>query len=236
MTHYGVLWIIWIVLCQRSVSWAFLRQAGPPVLQQFRCVSSLVSRRKESEGKGKDDADNENTGNDNDKEAILSVSSSSSSAISQAQVLQAQLQSLRQEIQQDVQNLQQYKQSKIQKKQDKVDQWIDALLVAVSLDDRTQMLHSVETVAQRLMDERFSPEQVNAIFERITQEDPTSRVESPLVELLVDACNLVDCREEQDNPNKRWKGRVEMKLRRKMFAMKWGIELEEEGKETNLYD
>ncbi|GAX12899.1 hypothetical protein FisN_32Lh078 [Fistulifera solaris] len=159
---------------------------------------------------------------------------SSSSALSQALLLQAQLQALRQEIQQDVQKLQQHKEALLQKKCDKVDQWIDTLLVATHVNEDTQMLHSVETVAQTLMDERFSPEQVNAIFERMTQDDPLQRVESPLVELLVDACNLVDCLEEK-NPNKRWNGRVEMKLRRKMFAMKWGIELEEE-KERSLYD
>jgi hypothetical protein len=172
--------------------------------------------------------------NDNKDSEELTSQSSSADALSQAQLLQAQLQALRDEIQQDVQTLQQHKVSIVQKKNDKVDQWIDTLLVASQVNEDTQMLHSVETVAQTLMDKRFSPEQVNAIFERMTQEDPMQRVESPLVELLVDACNLVDCREE-NNPNKRWKGRVEMKLRRKMFAMKWGIELEEE-KERSLYD
>ncbi|GAX20689.1 hypothetical protein FisN_32Hh078 [Fistulifera solaris] len=176
---------------------------------------------------------NKQTKNNNNDSEESTMQSSSSSALSQAQLLQAQLQALRQEIQQDVQNLQQHKEALLQKKRDKVDQWIDTLLVATHVNGDTQMLHSVETVAQTLMDERFSPEQVNAIFERMTQDDPLQRVESPLVELLVDACNLVDCRDE--NPNKRWNERVEMKLRRKMFAMQWGIELEEE-KERRLYD
>jgi hypothetical protein len=182
----------------------------------------------------RDDKGGENNEIKNDGDSEGSSMQSSSSALSQAQLLQAQLQTLRQEIQQDVQKLQQHKEAIVQKKRDKADQWIDTLLVASHVNEDTQMLHSVETVAQMLMDERFSPEQVNAIFERMTQDNPLQRVESPLVKLLVDACNVADCLEEK-NPNKRWNGRVEMKLRRKMFAMKWGIELEEE-KERSLYD
>lgn len=209
---------IWMFVFRFAVAHAFVRHSQ---VRQYQFLRPLAA--------ANDDEDHKDT------IPSSSASASSASALSQAQLLQAQLEALRQEIQQDVQNLQQHKESLVQKKLDKVDQWIDSLLVAVRVDDDTQMLHSVERVAQALVDGRFSPEQVNAIFERITQEDPLTRVESPLVELLVDACNLVDCREEEENPNKRWRGRVEMKLRRRMFAMKWGIELEED-KEPNRYD
>ncbi len=220
--------VVWLLLLAHifTFSDAFLRHSFVRI-GSLRVSSSFHALRDDKSGA-------KNRMNDNKDSEELTSQSSSADALSQAQLLQAQLQALRDEIQQDVQTLQQHKVSIVQKKNDKVDQWIDTLLVASQVNEDTQMLHSVETVAQTLMDKRFSPEQVNAIFERMTQEDPMQRVESPLVELLVDACNLVDCREE-NNPNKRWKGRVEMKLRRKMFAMKWGIELEEE-KERSLYD
>lgn len=197
------------------------------------------------------DDNNNNNGDENSRNGFIPTQTSgTSSTLSEAQSLQEQLRTLRNEIQQDIETLEQNKQVQEQRKRDKVDQWIEQLFVAVRIrshnskstaaanddDDDTQiLLNSVETVAQKLIKERYSSDQVYDIFQRLTQEDPFSRVHSPLVELLVDACNRVDCLEEQDNPNKRWKGRVEMKLRRRMFAMERGIELEED-KETNLYD
>jgi len=50
----------------------------------------------------------------------------------------------------------------------------------------------------------------------------------PLVSLLVDASGKLACGKQEDNPNKRWNDKVKRELRKKLFAMDWGIELEPE--------
>lgn len=95
-----------------------------------------------------------------------------------------------------------------------------------------EWLNSVETAAQILRDERYSHEQVSKMFDRICDTSPAqSRSNcSPLMALLVDAAGKLDCVERDENPNKRWDGRVERDLRQKLFAMEWGIQLEDNKK------
>ena len=50
---------------------------------------------------------------------------------------------------------------------------------------------------------------------------------SPLLSLLLDAACKVDCLEREDNPNNRWNHRVERDLRRKLFALGYGIRVED---------
>ena len=113
----------------------------------------------------------------------------------------------------------------------KVDGWIEDLFVQYQIDDTTQMLNDVEQVVQRLQDDRYSQEQVNKIYKRIceTSGGVQSRSScSPIMALLVDAAGKLDCVDKKDNPNKRWSGKVERLLRKRLFAKDWGIELEED--------
>lgn len=93
---------------------------------------------------------------------------------------------------------------------------------------RVELLNSVEKAAEVLRDRRYSHEQVSKMFERICDTSPAqSRSNcSPLLALLVDAAGKLDCVERVDNPNKRWDGRVERDLRKRLFAMDWNIQLE----------
>jgi hypothetical protein len=52
--------------------------------------------------------------------------------------------------------------------------------------------------------------------------------------LLLDAACKVDCLEREDNPNKRWNHRVERDLRRKLFALGYGIRIEDIEKKNNV--
>lgn len=153
-------------------------------------------------------------------------SASSSSALT----LQQQARALRAEAESLQRSLQEEKALKLQKEQDKVDHWMQELLVNVTIDENTQMLNTVDQVMQLLRDGRFSQEQVNKMFHRICETGPPqSRSKcSPIMELLVDAAGKLDELEREDNPNKRWSGKVERELRKRLFAMDWGIELEEE--------
>jgi hypothetical protein len=92
-----------------------------------------------------------------------------------------------------------------------------------------ELLNDVETTTRILRDERFSPEQVQKMFQRISDtSNSNSRSNcSPLLALLVDVAGKLDTVERKDNPNKRWNGRVERDLRKKLFAMDWGIHLED---------
>ena len=60
---------------------------------------------------------------------------------------------------------------------------------------------------------------VNQCFDRIVElaNRPQSIDScSPLLSLLLDAACQVDCIERKENPNKRWNGRVERDLRKKV--------------------
>ena len=124
------------------------------------------------------------------------------------------------------------KEAKRKKELANVDRWLDHLLfVNMTVDENTQMLNTVEQVARLLQDERFSQEQVDKMFERICETGPSSQSRSncsPLMSLLVDAAGQLDCVDREDNANKRWSGRVERRLRKKLFALDWNIKLEDD--------
>jgi hypothetical protein len=166
-----------------------------------------------------------------EKESIKSTSSS----LTEALILQQQAERLRAEAEQQALELLKAKEDKIEKENDKTDQWIDELLIQYTVDENTQMLNSVDQVMERLQSDRYSKEQVNKIFKRICETGPPqSRSKcSPLMSLFVDAVGKLDEVERNDNPNKRWTGRVERVLRKKLFAMDWGIELEDEDDDEN---
>eukprot|EP00566_Odontella_aurita_P029383 CAMPEP_0113529384 /NCGR_PEP_ID=MMETSP0015_2-20120614/2367_1 /TAXON_ID=2838 /ORGANISM="Odontella" /LENGTH=142 /DNA_ID=CAMNT_0000428015 /DNA_START=559 /DNA_END=987 /DNA_ORIENTATION=- /assembly_acc=CAM_ASM_000160 len=138
--------------------------------------------------------------------------------------------------------LERSKQQKLQREQSKVEQWSERLLVNQTFGEgegSTQILNSVEQVAQILKDKRYSPEQVDRIFRKLTRGIPRERIEqslvnTPLLALLVEACGELDMLEKEDNTNRRWNGRMERDLRRRLFAMEWGInpdDLEKDGED-----
>lgn len=169
--------------------------------------------------------------------AIISTKSETeaSSALSQALILQQQAQKLRDEANAQAKALQEEKDRKVAEQNRKIDRWIEELLIQYQVDEDTQLLHTVDQVLCRLRDDRYSHEQVNKIFKRICETGPPqsrSRC-SPIMELFVDAVGKLDEVERAENPNKRWSGKAERELRKKLFAMDWGIELPDENEEGN---
>lgn len=164
-----------------------------------------------------------------------SETEASSSALSQALLLQQQAQKLRNEANAQAKALQEEQDNKLALQNSKIDSWIEDLLIQYQVDDDTQLLHSVDQVLCRLRDDRYSHEQVNKIFKRICETGPPqsrSRC-SPIMELFVDAVGKLDEVERAENPNKRWSGKAERELRKKLFAMDWGIDLPDEDDEGN---
>lgn len=156
----------------------------------------------------------------------------------QALTLQQQAQALRAEVQSLQQSLEESKALKIQKETTNVDRWIERLLVNFTIDENTQLLNTVDQVMELLKDGRFSQEQVNKMFVRICETGPATQSRSncsPLMSLLVDAAGKLDELEREDNPNKRWSGRVERELRKRLFALDWGIELEDEDRKSDRF-
>merc|ERR1712216_502074 len=134
------------------------------------------------------------------------------------------------------------------KERAKVDSLIDALLFHGSNTERfgddseseakskQQLINTEEQVANLLISKRRSYEMVNQMFDRICEQSnrPQSIDScSPLLSLLLDASCKVDVIERKDNPNKRWNQRVERDLRRKLFALGYGIRIEDVEKEKN---
>uniref|UniRef100_A0A7S1ZWG2 Uncharacterized protein n=1 Tax=Trieres chinensis TaxID=1514140 RepID=A0A7S1ZWG2_TRICV len=147
-----------------------------------------------------------------------------------ALALQKQADALRAEARSLELALKESKEEKARKEAEKVDSLIDQILVSFSIDDSTQMLNTEEQVAQLMQDKRLSADHVNKIFDRICEKSQRRQsIEncSPLISLLLDAACKVDCLEREENPNKRWNHRVERDLRKKLFAMGWGIDLED---------
>lgn len=139
----------------------------------------------------------------------------------QAKMLRDDAQRLREQLEKE-------KAEKMAKRTAKIDSWIEKLLIETQVDDRTQLLKSEQQVLLRLQEDRFSQEQINAIFNRICELGPQSRSScSPLMELLVDSVGKMDELERQENPNKRWSGKVERVLRRRLFAMDWNMDIED---------
>jgi hypothetical protein len=138
-------------------------------------------------------------------------------------------------VEQQAEALRIEQEEKIMRANGKTDQWIEELLIMCSIDENTEMLNSVDQVFDRLKEDRYSQEQVNKIFKRMCETGPPqSRSKcSPLMTLFVDAVGKLDNVERDENPNKRWSGRVERVLRKKLFALDWGMELEEENDDDN---
>ena len=121
----------------------------------------------------------------------------------------------------------------------KIDNWINELFIQYQIDDNTQMLNDVDQVFELLKNNRYSQEQVDKIFRRICETSGGTQSRSncsPIMNLLVDAAGKLDCVERSENPNKRWSGKVERKLRKKLFAKDWGIELEDDDDSTNPWN
>jgi len=158
-------------------------------------------------------------------------------SISSALTLQQQAQALRAEATSLEKRLNETRAAKLEKQVQAVDRWIEELLVNFTVNEDTQMLNTVEQVTRILQEKRYSQDHVNKIFERICETSgPQSRSKcSPLVSLLVDASGKLDCVEREDNPNKRWNGKVERELRKRLFAMDWGIELESEDEKPERF-
>lgn len=118
------------------------------------------------------------------------------------------------------------KEERIRKEREKIDGLIDLLLFHgtnsesnTSEESKQQLLHTEEQVAQLLISKRMSYDMVNQCFDRIVElaNRPQSIDScSPLLSLLLDAACQVDCIERKENPNKRWNGRVERDLRKKV--------------------
>lgn len=153
----------------------------------------------------------------------------------QALSLQQQAKALREEALALQKTLEESKMEKIVKENMKVDQWIKELFIQYQIDENTDMLNDVDEVFERLKDDRYSREQVNKIFNRICETGPPqSRSNcSPLMTMFVDAVGKLDSVERDENPNKRWSGKVERLLRKRLFAMDWGMDLEENDEDGN---
>mmetsp|Transcript_55948 Transcript_55948/g.118967 ORF Transcript_55948/g.118967 Transcript_55948/m.118967 type:complete len:233 (-) Transcript_55948:6-704(-) len=167
-------------------------------------------------------------------DAIISNADDALALLDEARALRAQASELQRQLDRE-------KEERIRKEQAKVDSLIDALLFhglndAASGDDeaqrrsKQQLLHTEEQVASLLVSKRMNYEMVNQMFDRICEQSnrPQSIDScSPLLSLLLDAACKVDCLERKDNPNKRWNHRVERDLRRKLFALGYGIRIED---------
>jgi len=125
--------------------------------------------------------------------------------------------------------LEQRKQARLTKAEADVDRWIQHCLIQCQVDPDTVLLNTVNETVTILRDYRYSPEQVYKMFARLsaqTRHNRRSRL-SPTLELLVEAAGKMDCLEREDNPNKRWSGRIEVEFRKRLFARDWGMELED---------
>lgn len=162
--------------------------------------------------------------------------------LNEAKALRAQASALQQQLDRE-------KEERIRREREKVDSLIDALLFHGTTSDATpddedakqkskqQLLHTEEQVASLLISKRLNYEMVNQMFDRIV--DLSNRPQSidscsPLLSLLLDAACKVDCLEREDNPNKRWNHRVERDLRRKLFALGYGIRIEDVEKKNDI--
>ena len=165
--------------------------------------------------------------------------------LNEAKALRAQASALQLQLDQE-------KEERIRRQREKVDSLIDALLfhgVNDNNDNSAQptgdeqkrskqlLINTEEKVASLLLSKRMNYEMVIQMFDRICkQPNRPQSIDScsPLLSLLLDAACQVDCLEREDNPNKRWNGRVERDLRRKLFALGYGIRIEDVEKENNI--
>lgn len=155
-----------------------------------------------------------------------------------AMVLLTQAKELREQASMLQEQLQIEKEARIQIQQAKVDGLIDSLLflgIKSNGQDndetsKVELLQTEEQVAQLLISKRLDYDTVNQMFDRIVElSNRPQSIDScsPLLSLLLDAACKVDCIEREDNPNRRWSGRVERDLRKKLFALGYGIRIED---------
>jgi len=117
----------------------------------------------------------------------------------------------------------------------RVDGWIEKLLVMYSDQSGTELLSDTERTFELLRDKRFSPLQVKKIFKRICEKgQKQSRSNcSPMMEVFLDAVGKMDDLEREDNPNRRWNEQLELGFRKKLFAMDYRIELDDEDEDNS---
>ena len=156
-------------------------------------------------------------------------SSSSSSLQSSSSLWNQQAQILRQEIADLQREVEQQKQARLVKAQTDVDRWIAQALVRCQVDADTTLLNTVDETVEILCKDRYSPEQVYKMFRHLSETTSSNKRSqiSPTLELLVEAAGKMDALERDENPNKRWSGRIEADFRKRLFARDWGIELED---------
>jgi phycoerythrobilin:ferredoxin oxidoreductase len=159
--------------------------------------------------------------------------------LSEVERLKAQAKALRNEAQCIQEDIKEAREARHEKELADVDRWIEQVLVNRTISPDLQMLNTVDQVYQILRDERYSPEQVDKIFERLCDTCPIygrdSLDRTPLLSLLIEAAGKLDEMEPRDNPNKRWNGHVERDLRKRLFAIEWGIDLNKKDEERSSY-
>ena len=169
-----------------------------------------------------------------------------------------QAKALRQEASALQKQLNDEKEERIRRETEKIDSLIDLLLFhgstnyynepqtnmsistavqTAEMRSKAQLMNTEEQVAELLIAKRLNYDQVNKMFDRICElaNRPQSIDScSPLLSLLLDAACKVDCLEREDNPNKRWNHRVERNLRQKLFALGYGIRIEDVQKKNEV--
>jgi hypothetical protein len=156
-------------------------------------------------------------------------STSSSGALSEVEKLRQQAKKLREEVVDMRLTIQEDAEMKEAKRIAKVDMWLNHLLINQTVGGIEQ-LNTVEHVLDLLITNRYSPEQVYQIFERLCTTTSIrgrdSIASNQLLQLLITAVGKMDEIERDDNSNKRWSQIVERTLHKRLFAMEWGINLE----------
>ncbi len=185
---------------------------------------------------GSDDNGNEND-NVNDKKRRSEMVVSQCNSAADALVLLNEAKALRAEATLLAESLERQKQEELQKQREKLDRLIDALLFhglnggeGAGDNNNVQLMQTEEQVAQLFISKRLDYATVSQMFDRIVEVSnrPQSTDNcSPLLSLLLDAADAVDCLEKDENPNKRWNKRAQMDLRRKLFALGYGIRIED---------
>ena len=174
-----------------------------------------------------DPPNNNNNPTSNQKTKYMLTSSDPIILKQQADALRAEADALRIQLDKS-------KEEAEQRRLARVDNLIESILVNFTINDDNQLLNTEEQVARLMQDERLSVENINNMFDRIVEQSQRRQSIdncSPLISLLLDAACKVDCMEREDNPNKRWNHRVERDLRKKLFALGWGIDLDQVKKE-----
>ena len=173
------------------------------------------------------DTNNNNNASPNQKTKYMLTSPDPIILKQQADALRAEADALRIQLDKS-------KEEAEQRRLARVDNLIESILVNFTINDDNQLLNTEEQVARLIQDERLSVENINNMFDRIVEQSQRRQSIdncSPLISLLLDAACKVDCMEREDNPNKRWNHRVERDLRKKLFALGWGIDLDQVKKE-----